>query len=247
MTAGILSPKNTGTDATYVEFNDRPLGGHRMVLDLLPAAGRVLDVGCSGGYLAERLVARGATVTGIELDPIAAERARAVCEEVLVGDVEQLELPFEPGSFDAIVCADLIEHLRDPAAFLARLRSLLRRDARLVLTTPNVANWTIRLGLLFGRWRYTERGILDRTHTHLFTRQTLIECLEGAGYEVDRIDFTVPVPVVGTALLERFAHTIGRVRPQLLAFQFVAAARPNQAPQQRRVSASPSGFRDRGE
>jgi 2-polyprenyl-3-methyl-5-hydroxy-6-metoxy-1,4-benzoquinol methylase len=232
LSAGILSPKNTGTDATYVEFNDRPLGGHRMLLGLVPAGGRVLDVGCSGGYLAERLVAAGATVTGIELDPVAAERARGVCERVLVGDVERIELPFEPESFDAVVCADLIEHLRDPAAFLARVRPLLRPGGRLALTTPNVANWTIRLQLLFGRWRYTERGILDRTHTHLFTRRTLIECLEGSGFEVQRVDFTVPVPVLGWPVLERVAHWIGRVRPELFAFQFVAAARPGTAPPQ---------------
>lgn len=228
MTAGILSPKNTGTEATYVEFNDRPLGGHRMLLELLPAGGRVLDIGCSGGYLAERLAAGGATVTGIELDPVAAERARSVCDQVVVGDVEQLELPFEPGSFDAVVCADLIEHLRDPGQFLSRVRPLLRPGGRLVLTTPNVANWTIRMQLLFGRWRYTERGILDRTHTHLFTRRTLAECLATSGYELERLDFTVPVPLIGNALLERLAHAVGRIRPQLFAFQFVAAARPEE-------------------
>jgi 2-polyprenyl-3-methyl-5-hydroxy-6-metoxy-1,4-benzoquinol methylase len=224
--SGILTPKNTGTESTYVEFNDRPLGGHRMLLDMVPAGGRVLDVGCSGGYLAERLVAGGATVAGIELDPAAAERARSVCEQVLVGDVEALELPFEQSSFDAIVCADLIEHLRDPGAFLRRVRPLLRPGGRLVLTTPNVANWTIRLALLFGRWRYTERGILDRTHAHLFTKRTLVECLDESGYELELLDFTVPVPVVGTAVLERIAHRVGSIRPQLFAFQFVAAARP---------------------
>ena len=84
-----------------------------------------------------------------------------------------MELPFEPASFDAIVCGDLVEHLRDPGAALARLRPLLRPGGRLVLSTPNIANWAMRLSLLGGRWRYTDRGILDRTHVHLFTRKTL--------------------------------------------------------------------------
>ena len=109
------------------------------------------------------------TVVGVELDPAAAEEARAVREGVLVGDVESLELPFHPASFDAVLCGDVVEHLRDPRAALARLRPFLRPGGRLVLTTPNVANWAIRLSLLGGRWSYTERGILDRTHTHLFT------------------------------------------------------------------------------
>ncbi len=222
--AGILSPRNTGTETTYVEFNDRALGGHRMLLAMIPP-GRILDIGCSGGYLAERLVGAGSKVTGIELDPAAAERARGFCDEVLVGDAETMELSFAPATFDAIVCGDLIEHLRDPGALLARLRPLLKPGGRLVLTTPNVANWTIRLQLLLGRFRYTDRGILDRTHLRLFTRATLLECLDGAGYELERFDFTVPVPVIGTAAIERLAHAIGRLRPQLFAFQFVIAAR----------------------
>ena len=77
----------------------------------------------------------------------------------------------------------LIEHLRDPQAFLTRA-PLLRPEGRLLLSTPNIANWAMRLSLLFGRFRYTEWGILDRTHTHLFTRKTLDECLEAAGYRV---------------------------------------------------------------
>ena len=226
LASGVLSPKNTGDEASYVAFNDRPLGGHRLLLGLVEPGGRVLDVGCSGGYLAERLVAQGSTVVGVEMDPRAAERARAFCDDVLVADVEASELPFEPESFDTIICADLLEHLREPGAFLARIRPLLPPGGRLVLTTPNVANWSIRLQLLFGRFRYTDRGILDRTHAHLFTRKTLLGCLRDAGYEVEAVEFTVPVPVLGTRLVERIAHAIGAVRPSLFAFQFVVAARP---------------------
>jgi 2-polyprenyl-3-methyl-5-hydroxy-6-metoxy-1,4-benzoquinol methylase len=190
----------------YEPFNPRPHGGHRKLLALLGEPGRVLDVGCSSGYLAEHLQARGVSVH--------------------VGDVETMELPFEPASFDAVLCGDLIEHLRDPQAFLARVRPLLRPGGRLVLSTPNVANWSVRLSLLFGRFRYTERGILDRNHTHFFTRKTLRECLEAAGYRIAEFDFTVPVPVLSTPRVEAVAHEIGRLRPSLFAFQFVVAAVP---------------------
>ena len=210
----------------YVPLNERPLGGHAMLLELVPDGSRVLDVGCSSGYLARPLVERGCTVVGIELDESAAEAAREVCEEVLVGDAETMELPFPPASFDVVLCGDLIEHLREPQAFLERVRPLLRDGGRLVLTTPNVANWSIRAGLLVGRWRYTDRGILDRTHAHLFTRKTLVETLSAAGYRVVELDFTVPVPVIGTPLVERAAHAVGRLRPSLVAYQFVVAATP---------------------
>lgn len=210
----------------YVPLNERPLGGHQLLLSLVPDGSRVLDVGCSSGYLARPLTERGCAVVGVELDEAAAAVAREVCEEVLVGDVETLELPFPAGSFDVVLCGDLVEHLRDPQRFLERVRPLIRPDGRLVLTTPNVANWTIRTGLLFGRWRYSERGILDRTHAHLFTRKTLDEALRAAGYRIAAFDFTVPVPLVGTDAIERVAHTIGRVRPSLFAYQFVVAATP---------------------
>jgi 2-polyprenyl-3-methyl-5-hydroxy-6-metoxy-1,4-benzoquinol methylase len=212
--------------AGYVELNSRPLGGHARLLKLVGTDKRVLDVGCSSGYLARPLVERGCVVVGIERDRNAADVARTVCEDVLVGDVETMELPFQHESFDVVLCGDLVEHLRDPDRFLARVRPFLRPTGRLVLSTPNVANWAMRLSLLGGRWQYTDRGILDRTHAYLFTRRTLVEAVQRAGYRVVEIDFTLPVPVVGPPTVERLAHALGRVRPQLLAYQFVVAAEP---------------------
>ncbi len=220
-----MAERNVG----YVRLNERPLGGHMRLLALVGERKRVLDVGCSSGYLARPLVERGCVVVGIERDPEAAHAAREVCEEVLVGDVEELELPFERGSFDVVLCGDLVEHLRDPETFLSRVRPLLTRDGRLVLTTPNVANWALRFGLLVGRWRYTDRGLLDRTHLHLFTRKTLLEALDKAGYRVLEFDFTLPMPASVPRYqhaLERMAHAVGRVRPSLFGYQFVVAAGP---------------------
>jgi SAM-dependent methyltransferase len=214
----------TKTPEGLYEVNTRPHGSHEKLLALLGHPIRVLDVGCATGFLAQRLQARGATVVGLELDERAAAEARRYCEAVHVGDVETMELPLEPGSFDAIVCGDFIEHLRDPQAFLARIRPFLTPDGTLALSTPNIANWAMRLGLLFGRFRYTEWGILDRTHTHLFTRKTLTECLQAAGYRVTVFDYTVPVPVLSTPRIEALAHAIGRLRPSLFAYQFVVAA-----------------------
>jgi SAM-dependent methyltransferase len=219
-------PRGRVTGAAYVPLNTRPYGGHERLLELAGSPGRVLDVGCSSGYLARRLVDRGAVVVGIDSDEQAAEEARAVCEQVVVGDVESMPLPFPEHSFDVVLCGDLIEHLRDPEAFLARVRPLLRPGGRLVLTTPNVANWAMRLGLLAGRWRYTDRGILDRTHAHLFTKKSLEQALDRSGYRVVEFDVTAPVPGVGTHAVERAAHALARLRPSLLAYQFVVAATP---------------------
>jgi 2-polyprenyl-3-methyl-5-hydroxy-6-metoxy-1,4-benzoquinol methylase len=207
----------------YVPLNERRHRAHAKLLEAVGTGNRVLDVGCSSGYLARPLAERGNTIVGLELDPEAARAAEEFCELVLVGDVETMDLPLEPGSFDVVLGGDVIEHLRDPAATLARLRPLLRPGGRVVVSTPNVANWAIRLSLLSGRWRYTDRGILDRSHTHLFTRATLAETLERAGYRVDRIDFSVPVPG-DSDLLDGVGRALGSLRPSLFAYQFVAVA-----------------------
>ncbi len=220
------APVRRDGTAAYVPPNTRPHGGHELLLALAGRPRRALDVGCSTGYLASRLVERGSLVTGIERDAAAAEEARRWCQDVLVGDVEIMDFPLSPGSFDVVLCGDVLEHLREPGLFLERVRPLIAPGGRVVLSTPNVANWAMRLGLLAGRWRYTDRGILDRTHVHLFTRKTLVECLEGAGYRVDALKHTAPVPRVGTPGVEGLARAVAGIRPSLLAYQFVAAASP---------------------
>ena len=132
----------------YVPLNEGRYRAHAKLLDAVGTGHRVLDVGCSSGYLARPLMERGNTIVGLELDPDAAREAEAYCERVLVGDVETMELPLEPGTFDVVLCGDVVEHLREPVAALVRLRPLLKPGGRLVLSTPNVANWAIRLSLL---------------------------------------------------------------------------------------------------
>jgi 2-polyprenyl-3-methyl-5-hydroxy-6-metoxy-1,4-benzoquinol methylase len=207
----------------YVPFNERRHRTHAKLVAAVGTGNRVLDVGCSSGYLSEPVAANGNTVVGIELDPEAARGAERFCERVLVGDVTTMELPFEPGSFDVVLLGDVIEHLREPVAALARLRPLLRPGGKLVLSTPNVANWAVRLSLLAGRWDYTDRGLLDRTHVHLFTRRSLVRAVEAAGYRVVDVDFTVPFPGDSDAL-DTGARAVGRLRPTLFAYQWVVTA-----------------------
>jgi SAM-dependent methyltransferase len=213
-----------GRQGAYVDLDLRPYGGHAKLVEAVGKNNRVLDVGCSTGYLAKVLTERGNRVVGIELDPEAADSARQWCEEVFVGDVETIDISVAPGRFDVLLCADVVEHMHDPEAFLRRAARMLRPGGRVVLSTPNIANWTIRLSLLAGRFTYTDRGILDRGHTRLFTLRTLKECLASAGYQIEALDFTVPVPLIGTRVVEGAAHAFGRLRPTLFAYQFVVTA-----------------------
>jgi 2-polyprenyl-3-methyl-5-hydroxy-6-metoxy-1,4-benzoquinol methylase len=120
----------------------------------------------------------------------------------------------------------VLEHVRDPGAALRRLRSLLDPGGWIVVSTPNIANWSVRLLLLAGRFEYTERGIMDRTHVHFFTRRTLLRLLRDNGFAVTRFDVTCPLPVLRRPPLTRWAHGAAGALPGLLAYQFVVTARP---------------------
>jgi 2-polyprenyl-3-methyl-5-hydroxy-6-metoxy-1,4-benzoquinol methylase len=205
---------------------------HRIVLDEIPDGARVLDVGCATGYLAAELSCRGCIVDGIEFDPAAAQQARAHCREVTVGDLEAPETRAEVqrmlagagvGGPDFIICADVLEHLRDPSTALAWLRTLLAPGGRAVISVPNIAHWTGRRALLRGRFDYTDFGLFDRTHLRFFTRASAAELARRAGFAV-RAERLAGAPLP----LESRVPALARVRdrcvrryPELLALQFV--------------------------
>jgi 2-polyprenyl-3-methyl-5-hydroxy-6-metoxy-1,4-benzoquinol methylase len=210
----------------YVEFRTDPYSAHQLVLGCCAGARTVLDVGCSAGSLGQQLADRGTIVDGIEYDEAAAGEARRSYRRVIVGDIERMPLDLEAGAYEAVVCADVLEHLRDPRAVIVRLRPLLAPGGRLIVSTPNIANWSMRLLHLAGRWEYQERGIMDRTHLRFFTRRSLETLLRSAGYEVAECDVTVPLPALRREPFNRWAHWLGLRWKSLLAYQFVVVATP---------------------
>jgi 2-polyprenyl-3-methyl-5-hydroxy-6-metoxy-1,4-benzoquinol methylase len=177
VTAG--SPRRT--------FDATPGSAHGLVVGLVPRGARVLELGCASGYMAEVLKNRlGCTVTGVELSSEDTELARAHCVRVVMGDVETLdfEAEFAGERFDALILADVLEHLRDPSALLRRIRPLLAEGAAVLASIPNVAHGSVRLALLGGEFRYREGGLLDRTHLRFFTRESIQDLFEASGYSI---------------------------------------------------------------
>ena len=155
---------------------------------LVPAgAKRILDVGCSAGVLGAELRARGARVVGIEHDPELAASARTRLDEVLVGDVEALAAQGADvgGPFDCVVCADVLEHLRDPWAVVRWAADLLDEGGSLVISVPNARHletfWSLGVRR---RWPYRSIGIFDRTHLRWFARANLPELLDGTDLSI---------------------------------------------------------------
>jgi SAM-dependent methyltransferase len=200
---------------------------HRLLLDAVPDGARVLDVGCATGYLAAELTRRGCRVTGVEADPVAAERARVHCEAVVVGDVEddagRSELA-ALGPFDVVLCGDVLEHLRDPWAALRALAALAAvPGGQVVFSVPNVAHWTGRRAVARGRFAYAEYGLFDRTHLRFFTRASARDLAQRAGLRLVQERFA-PAPVPMQARLPALRALEGaavRVRPELFALQVI--------------------------
>jgi 2-polyprenyl-3-methyl-5-hydroxy-6-metoxy-1,4-benzoquinol methylase len=162
----------------------KPGTSHALMLELIGANKRVLDVGCDTGYLGRVLITMSNTVSGVEVNPVSAEEARQHLTKVLVADLEGADLvgEFGAGSFDVVVFGDVLEHLKDPLQVLRQARPLLAPGGSVVISTPNVAHGDVRLALLGGRFDYSKVGILDDTHLRFFTRDSLVTFLHDAGF-----------------------------------------------------------------
>lgn len=158
-------------------------------LSLLPRGlERVVEIGCGEGNSLAWLKTKHdcCWVGGVEAYPKAAEQARPKLDMLYEGDIESMELPIEPGSLDAVLCLDVLEHLVFPDRVLARARVWLKPGGLLVASIPNVRNWRVVLPLIFmGRWQYQDHGILDRTHLRFFTRESARQLVIDAGFSLD--------------------------------------------------------------
>jgi 2-polyprenyl-3-methyl-5-hydroxy-6-metoxy-1,4-benzoquinol methylase len=153
---------------------------------------RVLDVGCfcggTGRYLKRRFPQ--CEVIGVEMLEPAARVAAEAYDTVLLGTLESLDFDdagLAPGSFDAIVLADVLEHMVNPWQALLRLRPLLAPDGALYVSLPNVRNLKLMSELARGAFDYAGAGILDVTHVRFFTRKTATEMLTQTGFAVEDV------------------------------------------------------------
>lgn len=150
---------------------------------------RILEIGCGEGgtgYLALK-EGRCAAYCGVELLPGPASKAKERISEVVVGNVELIDLPWLPDSFNALILSEVLEHLVDPWAVLKKLHPLLKPGAKVFASSPNVSNHRVIRMLMRGDWVLTDAGIMDKTHLRWFTPRSYAALFESCGYVVDSV------------------------------------------------------------
>ena len=182
---------HSGTDA-YLAKTDSYFQGMRAdYIAALPAnpEATILEIGCSEGSTGDLALQQGKCrrYVGIELHEPSAVIARTRLSEVLVGDIEKMPLPFAPGSFDALIISEVLEHLIDPWAVLARLAPLVRPGGLVFASSPNISHHHVIRSLLRGRWDLADQGVMDRTHLRWFTPSSYAAMFDGAGFAIEEV------------------------------------------------------------
>ncbi len=216
-------------------FKDFEGSSHRILIDLVrrhsPRGGTLLDLGAAGGELGFALRDQFKRRIGFELSSDRMADLKGRLDQIVIADLENATRL--PADVDAIVLADIIEHLREPQALLGLVRESLAGEGRAFISVPNIANITVRIGLLLGIFEYRERGILDETHLRFYTMRTIKRDVERAGFRIiaihgSSIPVRLIVPWMPDVLLrigERILASVTQLWRGLFAYQIIVVAR----------------------
>ena len=227
------SPQYRRTQGSrYADKTESPWSSHGQALSILAKSRttNILDIGCGNGFVARKLIQAGNKVHGID-------RSNADSTVKFSGfnqiDLDRDPLNLDTAVFDAIVCLDVLEHLKHPEELLLKIRESQKsgKPPLVILCTPNVAFITVRLALLLGFFNYSDKGILDIDHSRLFSRDSFLRMVRNDGYDI--LDFSgIPAPwdfaVGGFAgkTLVRAHGFLARLWPSMFAFQMLVVCRP---------------------
>jgi 2-polyprenyl-3-methyl-5-hydroxy-6-metoxy-1,4-benzoquinol methylase len=232
-----LRPTDYSEETNFLErrLNTDPDGIHSLILDYISKRGQlnILDLGCGNGVLGQEIRNRYGDkhyLCGVELDPQGADMARPYYDNLLIGDI--MNLQFQKGSrrkFDLVLLVEVIEHLMTPSVLLRNLHQFLKPEGIVYITTPNVAYWSTRLRLAVRGDFGPDLLTLDPTHVRFFTFTSLEQMLKKSGYEVIS---KIPVPWPNGSMSQvyrqyahRFVRPIQRKLttwfPGIFAFQMV--------------------------
>jgi predicted TPR repeat methyltransferase len=218
-------------------FKDFEGSSHRILIGLIrrfaKPGGVLLDLGAAGGELGAAVRDHFRRTLGFEFQTDCVPDLRGRFDQAVIADLEKVNRL--PEQVDAIVLADVLEHLREANALLRLVRTSLKPGGFAFISVPNIANITVRIGLLLGIFEYRERGILDNTHVRFYTMRTIRRDVESAGFRIVAIGgSSVPLRLIigrftPELLLragERVLTILTRIWKALFAYQIILVATP---------------------
>jgi 2-polyprenyl-3-methyl-5-hydroxy-6-metoxy-1,4-benzoquinol methylase len=174
---------------------------------------KILEVGSSAGCTLRALKALGkaSEIVGIEINEKATADSSGHLDELFIGDVETIDLPYSDKYFDYILFADVLEHLINPNRVLHKCKNLLSDDGYIIATIPNIKHYSVLSGLiLFDEFKYTDEGLLDSSHLRFFTKKEIIRMFRNEQLEIADL-----VVIQGQTCLERALRS-SRITRRLL-------------------------------
>lgn len=213
----------------FYKLNHQKYSVHEIILNSIKSNSKILELGCCTGYISKRLKDKGCKVWGADKSKVFLIKAKEYCEEVYrvdLDNISQLKV-ISKRDFDYILLMDVLEHLRNPKDLLRYIKINFKVKKNIIISIPNIANISVRIDLLFGKFEYTEVGLLDKTHIKFFTLDSAREMLISSGLKIDLIDYSSNLGLVnllGRVLKHipiKVQYLFTRISPRLLAGQFV--------------------------
>ena len=167
-----------------IEFDVNKRNSLSVIAGRIAPRSRILEFGTAGGTLTRYLHQDlDCEVYGVEIDPLAATNAAPYCQKIYVGNIENYrwESAFDGLDFDAVIFADVLEHLIEPQKALIRAKKFLAEGGKIFVSLPNIAHNAIIMELLDEHFTYHPTGLLDRTHLRFFTRKSFHDLLRESG------------------------------------------------------------------
>lgn len=144
----------------------------------------VLDAGCASGYVGAFVKKHDNYVVGLDSTKRDVELAKKVLDEAYLFDLESENKIEFFRKFDFIIFTEVIEHLFEPEKVLKKLVSWLKPGGQILITTPNFAHFYNRWNILWGKFEYQEDTVINRSHVHFFTYDTLKKLIISCGLEI---------------------------------------------------------------
>ncbi len=226
---GVRTDVGSGKEAYF--NNQRP-----EILARVPKGSkRILDVGCGSGALAAAIKNKcpSCEVVGIEYSQNSVNIAKQVLDNVIQMDLNNISVENIPDNFDVIICADILEHLINPADLLRIIRAKINSDGLAILSIPNIRHWSVLFQLFVNdRFEYLDEGILDRTHIRFFTLTEIRKMLEECGWiehSVNIVRIVMPTEIKEKlfASLYAFGADMNYAEQTMQAYQYIIDAKPN--------------------